>query len=129
MDQHDGERTTILLLWHEQSLYRFFTEILALEGYPTIGVCTAEEALSVCERDSYRCVVLIDNYHVNDQATTFAKTVFARPERHARVNFVGLAAVRREDLVDLDAYIRLPFKPEEFYRPIERLCAELQAVQ
>lgn len=129
MDQHVGERPTILLLWFEQILYRFFTEILALEGYPTIGVRTAEEALSFCEHDGYRCVVLIDNYHANDQATTFAKTVFAWPELHARVKVVGLAAWRWEDLVDLDAYIRLPFTVEEFYDPIERLGAELQAGQ
>lgn len=127
MNQHNGERLTIVLLWFEQSLYRFFTEILALEGYPTIGVRTAEEALSLCERDGYRCVVLIDNYHVNDQATTFAKTVFARPDLHARVKIVGLAAARWEDLVELDAYIRLPFTVEVFYGPIERLGAELQA--
>jgi hypothetical protein len=129
MDQNSGERPTVLLLWFEQSLYRFFTEILALEGYPTIGVRTAEEALNICERDGYRCVVLIDNYHVNGQATIFAKTVFARPELHARVKVVGLAAWRWEDLLDLDAYIRLPFTVEEFYGPIERLDAELQAGQ
>lgn len=129
MDQRIGTRPKILLLWFESSLYHFFTEILSMEGFASSGVRSAAEALSVCEREGERCVVLIDNYHVNEQAVIFAKTVFAQPELHARVKVVGLAAFRWENLVDLDAYVSLPFTAEEFYGTIERLGAELHAGQ
>lgn len=71
-------------------------------------------------------MVLMDNYHVNDEAVIFAKTVFAQPELPARVKVVGLAAFRPEKLVDLDASVRLPFTVDQLLDLIARLGDELQ---
>lgn len=126
MDQHNDRQPKIMLLWFEESLFRFFTEILKLEDYSVISACTAAEALAICEHKDERCVVLIDNYHLNEQAVNFAKTVFARSELHVRVKVVGLATARWERLVDLDGFIQLPFTVDSFLTPIEELCRELR---
>lgn len=126
MVQRDGRKPRILLLCFEPSLHHMFKEILNLEGYATTDVRTAAEALGICEREGERFLVLMDNYHVNEQAITFAKTVFAQPELHARVKVVGISAYRWEDQVDLDAYVSLPFTVDTLLDPINRLGAELQ---
>lgn len=126
MNQVDLEKPTIVILLFENSLGKMFVEILTLEGYPTEVVRSAEEALSECER-AQTCVVLIDNYHLSQEAQTFSKSLFSRPDLHARVKLVGINMMRCEYLVDLDAFIKMPFKVDEFIEPIARLCTELQA--
>jgi hypothetical protein len=72
-------------------------------------------------------IVLMDNFHVNSEAQTLAKTVFAWPGLHKRVRVVGLAVSRWEQLIRLDVFIPLPIIVAQLLNPVERACAELEA--
>lgn len=127
MDQHSDGQPQIILLWFEDSLYRMFTDILALEGYCFVSARTAAEALEMCEAEGEQWIVLMDNFQVSRQAVMFAETVFAQPELHARVKIVGVAVPLVQHLIQHDKFIALPFNLESFLTPIEELFGELRA--
>jgi DNA-binding NtrC family response regulator len=119
----------LLFLSFEKSLRDMLREVLQAEGYTVKVTHSAKDTLKIVERTSGQYVVVMDNYRESGEARTFAKTVFARPELHARVRVVavGLAVQRWEQLADLDAYVKMPFAVAELLDPIARLCAELEA--
>lgn len=113
----------IVILSFEESLLGIFVEVLTLEGYPTSVVHTAAQALDACRR-SGRCVVMMDNYHVSKEALNFARMLFAERGLHARAKVLGAAAMRHENLVDLDGYLALPFTIDQLLIELDRLTTE-----
>lgn len=126
MEQRNGRSPRILFLSFEPSILRMVSETLSPEGYDVTITHTAEETLAIIERDRGGFIVLTDNYQVNPEAVSLTKTVFARPDLHARVRVIGLAARVNANLIPLDVFVAMPFNVEELLSPIERACAELR---
>ena len=92
MNNSDDLEAEILFLWFDPSLHRFIPEILARDDIPVTSVRAASDAFELLARDHRRYIVLMDNYHVSEDAYAFARTLFARPDLHRPVRLIGLAA-------------------------------------
>ncbi len=124
-----GGLPIIIVQSFEPSLLSIMRETLELEGYSCRATHTAGETLALVNGDEGTYIVLMDNMHVSQEAQLFARLVFALPDLHRRVKVVGLMARFHQERFKLDCFIALPFRVAQLLDPIERLCAELEAVR
>jgi DNA-binding response OmpR family regulator len=128
-----GRQPTHLILGLEPSLDRLISEILGLEGYLTRTTRSSAEALRLLGRMRGRCIVLMDNIHVSEEAHHFLAALRARPRLRRRVQTIGVAAmdydwVRSHTGVDhLDGFIQMPFGVEQLLAPVEALSRTVRS--
>ncbi|MEN3015165.1 MAG: response regulator [bacterium] len=120
----------ILVVDDDQNIVNLVQRILDLEGYESIGVLSANEALSILSSNYQDIDIIICDYMMPEMdGLNFVKMIKQEP-RYENIKIIMLTAIDAFDVIkqsmDLGVkdYIVKPFDPQEVLNAIEKLKHE-----